>query len=577
MSRALIKQIGRLAGFLAVPLAIVLVIGLVAVRKFDWYILVGLIVLLALIAIFAVTNPDTWQHRLGRQRVSSAISGIVVIIALVGIIALVNVLLYRTNIQFDLTKNQTFTISPTSEQVINKLNQNTTATIFYSSQTQDQQVQANDLLKQYASRTDKLSIQTVNADADPIAVQKFNVTAVPAVVFAQGDKHEQVSTLDEQNFTRALLKLENPTQRRVLVVTGHQELPTTSSQSGSSLSAAMQALSDNNYKVEIYNSATNTSTPFGGTSSTTNATPSPTTLNPANDILLIAGPRGKFSDDEKNRITTFLKQGGKALVAYDIAGNVDAAQATNLNDLLSDWNVKFNRGVIVETDPNLRSPQNPTYLAPQVVTGSDITSNLQNETVFVLQSTDVEKGSNANSAATFTELLKTGDNSYLKTTVPPQTAEFEQGDKRGPLVVGAAVEEPAKEKAATPSTTPGATATPALGATAGTTPAATPTATAAASGNAANQALNARIVLLGSSSAISDVVLSQSKGNYDFFINAMNYLNESANNVVIPAKLDSTQPFSINQSQSTFTFWASFLGLPLVILFAGLAVWWRRR
>jgi ABC-type uncharacterized transport system involved in gliding motility auxiliary subunit len=572
MSRNLIKQIGRLLGFVAVPLIIVLAIGFIAVRRFEWYLILGLLVLVVCIAVFAATNPEVWQRRLGRQRVSSTISGFVVIIALVGIIALANVLLQRVNIQFDLTQNQTFTINDASVKVLDQLNQPVTAFIFYSGNTLSQQQNASDLLKQYTSRTDKLTVQTVNVDSDPITAQKYNVKTDPSVIFASGTRQEEVTTIDEQSLTRGLLRLETGVTRRVLITTGHQEYTPDANQQGTSLSAAITALTDNNYNVMIYNPSTGTATQASSATSGTATTPIPVTLDPHNDILLIAGPRGKFSDDEKTRITNFLKEGGKALIAYDIAGNQDATQATNVNDLLADWKVSFARGIIIEGDQDKRAQESATYLVPTLGTDNDITANLTGQNVFILNSTAINK--DASITATWTQLLSTSENSYLKTTIPPTTAEYEDGkDVRGPLVVAASVEQQATMAA--PTVTATTTVTPSVSIS-DTTAAATATPTATP-GTASGTPLNTRIVLLGSPTAISDAVLGSQIGNYNFFFNAMNYLNETGSDIVISDRTPTTTPFPVSASQSSVAFWSSFLGLPVVILLIGLAAWWRRR
>lgn len=570
MSRSVIKQIGTLAGFATIPLMIVLAIGLIAVRSFEWYIILGLAVLLVAVAVFAATNPEVWQRQLGRQRVSSTISGIVVIIALAGIIVLVNVLLYRSNIQLDLTKNQNFTLTDTSAQIVSKFKTPVVATVLYDSSTQDQQQRAVDLFKQYAARNDKFSYQSINAAVDPLAAQRYEAKSNPAIIFEQGTRKQQVSSVDEQTFTRALQQLQITTVRRVLIMSGHQELPTAFDQQGNSLNGTVQALTDNNFKVEVYNSINGTSTPASSTD--TSATPTPTNLDPANDILLIAGPRSKFTDDEIKRITSFLRQGGKALMAYDINRNVDPAQATNMNDLLSNWGVKFNRGVIIEQDPTRRTQQTPLELVPQLDTSSPLANGMAagNQNVVALLSTSIDKGTNTN--ITYSGVLTSSVNSYLKVNLQSQSAEFEQGDTRGPLTVVTTIEQKATDPLAPLPPTP--TAAP-VATTPGATPAATPTATATAAPS--NQPLNTRIVLMGTPSIFSDYGLNRSASNTTFFINAMNYLNESTDSVVINSKTSASTPFSINDSQSTVTFWSTFLGLPLLILFLGLIFWWRRR
>jgi ABC-2 type transport system permease protein len=555
MSRAMLKQTGKIAGFIAVPLALVVAMGLIAVRRFEWYLVVGLIALLVLLALFAATNPDVWQRALGRRRISSVLSGIIVMIALVGIIALVNILTARTNVQLDLTAAKNFTLNDTSIQVARAITQPTNIIIFYNAQTVDSQVRANDTLKQYAGYSDKISVQAINSDSDPAAVFRYNVATNPAVVFESGQRKEVVSSLDEQSYTRALLRLSNPLERRVLIVTGHQEYPTTANQTGTSLQATIQALTDNNYQVAIYNSATGVATPAGGETAGAQTVPQPVTLNPANDILLIAGPRGRFSDDEKNRIGAFLRQGGKAMVAYDVTGNVAADQSTNLNDLLSEFGVSFQRGVVVEARADRRVQQNATFLIPEVVGDSSIIGNLQGQNVFVLQSVGIQRPAESVTGTTFIELLKGSTESYLKTNLESRNVELEQGDIRGPVTVGAIVERKATESVPV-----------------------TVSATVTNSGTLTSTAqLTTRIALFGSPSTFSDVTLSQSVGNLNFFINTMNYLGESANSVVISQRTADNQPFTVNESQASLVFWSAFLGLPILITLIGIWAWWRRR
>ncbi len=568
MSKSSVKQFGKLAGYAIIPITIVVAIGLIAVRRFDWYILVGLAVLLLAVAIFAATNPEVWQRSMGRQRVSSTISGIVVVVALVGVMVLLNVLISRAAVQFDLTKNKNFTISDTSVKVVQKFTTPVTAIIFYDRQSQDQQQRAVDLLKQYQTQSDKLTYQPVNASVDFVTAQAYNLQSLPSVVFEYNKRREIVTSVDEQSFTRAMLKIQNPTLRRVLVTTGHGEAATQfNQQTGNSLAAAIQALTENNYDVKIYNSVTGTASAAapaaGATAPPAAPAPENVELNPYNDILLIAGPRGQFQDAEKKRITTFLRQGGKALIAYDISGNADPnVQATNLNDLLADWKVKFNRGLVIETDRARRSSDNPSVLIPELVSGSAITSGLDNQLVVAPVSVSITK--DADATATFGDALRSSANSFLKVKVPPTSAEFEQGDVRGPITVVATIEDKPKEAApprpavTAPSTTPGAAPAPA--------PAADTT-----------QPLNTRIVLMGSTLVFNDQVLSQFVGNFNFFVKAMNYLNESADSVVIGSKTADSKPFNYNDGQASLTFWASFLGLPILIMFLGLVAWWRRR
>ena len=75
----------------------------------------------------------------------------------------------------------------------------------------------------------------------------------------------------------------------------------------------------------------------------------------------------------------------------------------------------------------------------------------------------------------------------------------------------------------------------------------------------------------------ADTIGLDLSGNYLFLLNTMNWLSEQNDTVVIASRDLNQQPFSINQSQGSFIFWTTFLGLPLLVLFLGLVVYWRRR
>ena len=558
MNRNVLKQLGRLAGFIALPLLLVDLIALL-VFHLEWYVLVGLILVLVLGAIFAATNPEVWQRSLGRQRTSSTISAIVVSIAFLGIVVLINVLLQRVTIQWDLTQNQSFTISDASVKVVQSLKAPTTAIVFYDPTTATQEQTASDLLHQFAAKGDKLSVQTIDASSDPLSVQKYKVSANPSVVFVQGARQELVTTFDEQTFDRTLLKVQSD-PKRVLIVSGHKEASVVASQTATSVSTAVQSLANNNYIVLTYNSATGTGTPFTASADATGATPAAVqiTLDPANDILLIFGPGSKFSDVEKTNLTNFLKEGGKAFITYDIANNQDPASATNVNDLLSSWGVSFQPGIALESDPSHHLPQSAALIQPSLDTTSDVDTGLSDQNpVIVANATALVRQDGFQ--GTINNLLTTSSSSYLKTNLQSQTAEFEQGDVRGPLILGLSIQQAATMSAPTISGTN------------------TISGTTNVTGTASTAALETRIVAVGTTAAFSDQILPQVSPNDTFLLNAMNFLGASGTNITIPSKADATKPFTVTQAKAGVTFWASFLGLPVLVLFLGLVIWWRRR
>jgi ABC-type uncharacterized transport system involved in gliding motility auxiliary subunit len=85
-----------------------------------------------------------------------------------------------------------------------------------------------------------------------------------------------------------------------------------------------------------------------------------------------------------------------------------------------------------------------------------------------------------------------------------------------------------------------------------------------------------RFVVVGTSRWISNAVLSFN-GNRDLFMNMVNWLSSDEDLIAIRPKDPEDRRLNMNASQVTLMFWTSVIGIPLLMLFAGISVWWRRR
>ncbi len=546
MNRATLKQIGGLAAYLIVPLVIAGAIYLVTYRRFDTPIIIDLILLAIAVILYATTNPLPVRGTLGKQMVGSSLSAVIVCIAAVGILVLLNILAQRVTVRSDLTSSQQFSVTPATIETLQKVKEPIKVTVFFSTDSGDSDRNAiQDRLKEYTSRTDKLNISYVDVNFDPARARELNIKAIPTVVFQQGNRREDATASDEQSFTRAILRVQSDVQRRVFFVTGHNERPIQGGSTGDSFSRASQALTDNNYKVDTIN-LFNLST--GGVITSTEAFK----LNPASDVLVFGAPRGPLNDTEKQNALGFLRQGGKAMFLYDpvaTASTVPVERRDNLNDLLKEWDLKFTPGIAIELDPQRRATNNPTIFIPQTTGSSEVLQNLPASPILMAQASQIDKGQNKTEGdgPLFTALLQTSVNSFLKTDLQNLSQPFDAAkDVRGPITVAATYQAPAKE--------------PPAGA----------------------QNANTRLVLMSSYLFASDdrtvgVDPASGTGNYFFFLNTMNWLTELNDSVVIAPRQANATPFAVSQSQGSFIFWSTFLGLPLLVLFVGLAVWWRRR
>jgi len=89
---------------------------------------------------------------------------------------------------------------------------------------------------------------------------------------------------------------------------------------------------------------------------------------------------------------------------------------------------------------------------------------------------------------------------------------------------------------------------------------------------------NGRFIVTGSSTWIANNILpSRSLANRDLFLNMMNWLSSDEDLISIRPKEPENRPLAMTVRQMRMLLYSTLLALPLMIIAAGLSVWWRRR
>ena len=87
---------------------------------------------------------------------------------------------------------------------------------------------------------------------------------------------------------------------------------------------------------------------------------------------------------------------------------------------------------------------------------------------------------------------------------------------------------------------------------------------------------NGRFVVVGSSSWVTNNYLRLA-GNRDLFLNMMNWLSADEDLISIRPKEPEDRRLTMTRNQMAMVFYSSVLAIPLLILAAGVSVWWKRR
>ena len=153
------------------------------------------------------------------------------------------------------------------------------------------------------------------------------------------------------------------------------------------------------------------------------------------DCVMIYEPSSDISEEEREMLSDYTKNGGKLLV---IAGPVQDGELTNLNSLLADYGVEVCEGIVVEGSRESYTVQ-PHILLPDM-NSSDITDPLIEEHYYpnmpISQGLIVSESAGDN----VTELLTTSDQAFSKVAgYDLQTYEKEDGDIDGPFAVAVSI------------------------------------------------------------------------------------------------------------------------------------------
>ena len=97
-----------------------------------------------------------------------------------------------------------------------------------------------------------------------------------------------------------------------------------------------------------------------------------------------------------------------------------------------------------------------------------------------------------------------------------------------------------------------------------------------AAGTVKATAKEGRFVAVGSSNWCSNNIL-RFNGNKDLFLNMMNWLSSDEDLISIRPKEPEDRRLSLSRRQMSTIFSSSVIGLPLIVIAAGLMVWWKRR
>ena len=527
MIKRILDIIGWL-GFALVVAAVAIRFGFPAKEQYAFYLAWA-----GLVAVLLYTLGQ-WREIAnmfqGRQARYGTLAGVSVLVVL-GILIAINYIGAKQNKRWDLTANKQFSLSDQSRTVLSKLDAPLQVLVF-ARETDFPQYQ--DKIKEYEYASKKISTEYIDPDKKPAIAKQNQVQQYGTIVFNYKGRTERVTSDAEQEVTNGIIKVVSGQQKKVYFTQGHGEKETAGSDRDS-YSAIAAALGRENYTVDKLVIAQQGAVPDDAA------------------VVVIAGPKTDFFPNEIEALKKSLDKSGKLLLLIDPPDRADSPPPTNLIALAHDWGIEVGNNVVVDvsgmgrligTDASV--PVAASYPSHAITKNGGF--NYITAFPMARSASPVTGGVNGRTATSF---IETSPRSWAESDIKGLLTSGEvsldesKGDKKGPIVIGSAVNAPTAEASKTP-----------------------------AQPDAPKP--ETRIAVVGDSDFAANSGLGI-QGNRDLFLNIVGWLSQQENLISIRPREADDRRITLTASQQVNINWLSILIIPGFIFGTGVYNWWRRR
>jgi ABC-type uncharacterized transport system involved in gliding motility auxiliary subunit len=510
-------------GFALLSFVIVLVSGAGISSDLGWIggnLAIGLVLVVCSVAM----NVDALRERMSSGEArragkygTSAVLSTVLAIALLGMLGFLSTRYYH---RFDWTEQKVHTLSDQSRKVLDGLTQDVDVTVLVSAVDQ---APVRELLDRYAYESKRFRVEYADPNERPGLLEQFKIAPGKLgehglVRMAIGGESVEVSQIDEEHVTNAMVKLTRKGEKVVYFVQGHgeQAIQGKDGEGREGFARAADALRNENYRVETLLLGSVKDVPGDA------------------DVVIVAGATSKMFDEELAVLDRYLARGGAVLAL------VDPRVAGSWVDKLRAWGADLGNDIVIDRALALFG-RAETPFAGKYDSQNPITRDFRdphNDAVVFHEVRSVR----ARDGVALTPIVFTGEASWAERNLAKLdregTASLDADDLPGPVPVMVA-------------------GTPAL---------------ETKDGGAAK----ARLVVAGDTNFASNEFIDAGR-NRDLFLNAANWLIGDVEAISVRPNRSRASRFQLTADQFHAIRSASLFILPEAIAVLGVLTWWTRR
>jgi ABC-type uncharacterized transport system involved in gliding motility auxiliary subunit len=483
-----------------------------------------------------------------RQTKYGAYSSTYVLVA-IAILAAVNYLGVRYNKTYDATKNKLYSLSDQTMKVLGGLDRD--VKIYYF-QERPRFAEVRPSLTRYENASHRVSVSYIDPDSNPELTTAMNIRTLGTVVVEVGGKREEVKSATEQEITNAIIRALKGEERTACLLTGHGEAEEGSSERGG-FSLAQAEIEAANFALQTVSLLERPEIPSECT------------------LLIIAGPDADYLEPEINILRQYVEGGGRLLLM------VDYQKSPLLAELVASWGVNAGNNIVIDLSGIGQlfggSPLTPVIAQYEA---HPITEVMGNVVSLFPMTRSVDPGQ-APSGWQVSKLFSTTARSFATTDLQVVDGELRRDPSKeteGPISVGVAATYDVPDTG--PPTAAEGESQAGEGDAAAEADAAAKAENTDSGAPEETDAKEGRLVVTGTSQFARNAFIGLG-GNRDLLLNMLNWLSSDEDLISIRPKDPENTPISITQSGMTRLFFGTVIGLPLLIVFAGVRVWWLRR
>ena len=357
----------------------------------------------------------------------------VILIAVIVVINLIVAEIPTKYTQIDVSIQKLYTISDKTKEFLDELNQD--VTIYHIVQNGNEDDVVEKLLKRYEETSDHIKVEKKDPVLYPNFTSQYTDEDVQdnSLIVANGSKSKVVDYYNlyetqydyysgsssttgfdgEGQIDSAISYVTSDNLPIVYTLKGHGELELNSS--------ITESLEKANYQIQSLNLLTEENVPEDA------------------GCLMITSPQADLSEEEADKVISYLENGGKAVIFTDYTSE----EIPNLKKVLENYGVTPDNGVVMEGDTKHYIMQIPYYLVPEI-NSTEITADLIADNRYVLMTVaqSIRIMDSYRDTLDIEAVLSTSEKAYIKTNVENmQTFEKVSGDQEGKFNLGVCVTE----------------------------------------------------------------------------------------------------------------------------------------